>query len=86
MIMQRSYRSKKIAQLPLKYRKVPSLILVTGAEFYAGQLISFSQPRDWLENTKKQLKKCFPVADSGEGLPLILDQTEARRVDHPLPP
>ena len=35
---------------------MPSLILVTG-EFYAGQLISFTQKRDWLENTKKQLKK-----------------------------
>ena len=37
---------------------MPPLILVKG-EFYAGQLISFSQQRDWLENTKKQLKKLF---------------------------
>ena len=37
---------------------MPPLILVI-AEFYAGQLISFTQKRDWLENTKKQLKKTF---------------------------
>ena len=37
---------------------MPPLILVIG-EFYAGQLISFTQKRDWLENTKKQLRKTF---------------------------
>ena len=37
---------------------MPPLKLVIG-QFYAGQLISFTQKRDWLENTKKQLKKLF---------------------------
>ena len=60
---------------------MPPLILVIG-EFYAGQLISFTQQRDWFENTKKQLKKLFSSgAFRGGGPPLFLDQTEARRAD-----
>ena len=59
---------------------MPPLILVIG-EFYAGQLISFTQKRDWLENTKKQLKKTFSSGAFRGGPPLFLDQTEARRAD-----
>ena len=59
---------------------MPPLILVIG-EFYAGQLISFTQKRDWLENTKKHLKKLFSSGAFRGGPPLFLDQTEARRAD-----
>ena len=44
-------------------------------------LISFTQKRDWLENTKKQLKKTFSSGAFRGGPPLFLDQTEARRAD-----
>ena len=44
-------------------------------------LISFTQKRDWLENTKKQLKKTFSGGAFRGGPPLFLDQTEARRAD-----
>ena len=47
---------------------MPPLILVIG-EFYAGQLISFTQKRDWLENTKKQLRKTFSSGAFGGGPP-----------------